>query len=116
MTGISGPGFRWITAPREMMSIRKSGALHRGKYLFIWVLDGVAGEELPGVAVVTGRGFRSAVKRNLAKRRARGVVLDARELLEPRHSYLIEGRPVAEEIDYQFLAAEIEKALTRTGD
>jgi ribonuclease P protein component len=116
MTGISGPGFRWITAPREMMCIRKSGALHRGKYLFIWVLDGVAGEELPAVAVVTGRGFRSAVKRNLARRRTRGVVLEARELLEPRRSYLIEGRPGAEEADYQFLVAEIEKALTRTGD
>ena len=110
------PGLRWVTAPREMMSIRKTGTLHRGKYLFIWVRESRHGDEQPAVAVVTGKGFRNATRRNLARRRARGGVMDSRGLLAPRHSYLIEGRPGAEEVDYQFLVAEIEKALTRTGD
>jgi len=116
MKGTSDPPFRWITAPREMMTIRKSGALHRGKYLFIWVLDSAVGQGLPAVAVATGKGFKSAVKRNLARRRTRGAVLDSRQLLEPHRSYLVEGRPGVEEIDYHLLVMEIEKALTRIGD
>ena len=116
MSGTSEAGFRWVTAPREMMSIRRSGKLHRGRYLFIWVIEGPPGEELPAVAVVTAKGFPSATRRNLARRRARGGILDARGLLEQGHSYLVEGRPGAEKVDYQFLVEEIERALTRTGE
>ena len=116
MSGISNHGFRWVTAPREMMSIRRAGKLHRGRYLFIWVMEGPAVEELQVVAVVTAKGFPSATRRNLARRRASGGIMDARGLLEPGHSYLVEGRPGAEKVDYQFLVEDIERALTRTVD
>jgi len=42
--------------------------------------------------------------------------MDVRDLLEPRHSYLVEGRPGAEEANYQLLVEEIKKALTGTRD
>ncbi|MHB8894960.1 MAG: ribonuclease P protein component [Candidatus Geothermincolia bacterium] len=109
-----GPGLRWITASSEMRSIRKQGKLYRGGLVFIWACPGDPGEEAPGVAVVTGRGFRNAVTRNLAKRRLRGGLLDRRQLLEQGKCYLVEGRRGVEKADYQLLVKEIDDILSRT--
>jgi ribonuclease P protein component len=106
-----GPGLRWITGSREIRSIRRTGKLFRGTHVFVRVAHGASGE--PAVALVTGRGFSGAVARNLAKRRLRGGVLDERDLLMPGRTYMVEGRPGAEEIDYQLLVNEIHELLSR---
>ena len=114
MTDTASPGLRWITKPQEMLSIRRAGRLYRGKHLYVWVLSGAKTEELPAVAVVTGRGFSGASRRNLAKRRVRGSVLDTRHLLKAEHLYLVEGRPGADKVDYQLLVDEITEATAGT--
>jgi ribonuclease P protein component len=112
-----GPGLRWITVSREIRSIRRASKLLRGKHVFVRVADDAsdAGGE-PAVALVTGRGFSGAAARNLAKRRIRGGVLDKRDLLLPGRRYMVEGRPGAEEIDYQILVNEIHELLSRVGN
>jgi ribonuclease P protein component len=101
-----------LTAKTEMLSVRRAGTLHRGKYVFVWVQDG-GEEDPPAIGVVTGRGFPGAVRRNLARRRLRGAVLEKRDLLERGKRYLFEARPGAEKADYQKLVFEIESALSR---
>ena len=82
--------------------------------MFVWASLEAPGEAQPAVAVVTGRGFRGAVSRNLAKRRLRSGILERRDLLDPGYEYLVEGRPGVEKADYQILVTEIEDLLSRT--
>ena len=86
-----------------------------GKYTTAWIAGRAAGDDGISLGIVTSKGFRSAVARNRAKRRARGSIMDARGLLRPGHAYLIECRPGADEVDYQILAEDIESILTRAG-
>jgi ribonuclease P protein component len=101
----------WISDSREIQSLRRKGDLLRSNRILMWVTgdDGPLGE--PRVGVVMGSGFRTAVERNLAKRRIRGCVQDLRRLLAPGRSYLVEGRPGIERYDYQKLVNSVEKLL-----
>jgi RNase P protein component len=80
--------------------------------VFLWMAMGTEG--LAEVAVVTGRGFPNAVRRNMAKRRVRGGLLDVRTLLEPGRRYLLEGRAGVDRVDYQLLVTEIENILSES--
>jgi ribonuclease P protein component len=117
MPGNEETGLRWVTASNEIRSIRRTGKLLRGAHVFVWVADEASeNEDLPAVALVTGRGFKGATGRNLAKRRLRGGLLDERGLLLPGRKYLVEGRPGTERTDYQLLVIEIQDILSRTGN
>lgn len=110
-----GPGLRWVTGSKEIRSIRRAGILQRGSLVFVWTSESVPNEaDHAAVALVTRRGFKGAVARNLAKRRLRGSVLDKRDLLEPGKRYLIEGRPGLEKVYYQILVNEISDLLLRS--
>jgi len=110
-----GPGLRWVTGSKEIRSIRRAGMLQRGSLVYVWTSEGVPHEaDRAEVALVTGRGFKGAIARNLAKRRLRGSVLEKRDLLEPGKRYLIEGRPGLENVDYQILVIEISDLLSRS--
>ncbi|PKQ27750.1 MAG: ribonuclease P protein component [Candidatus Anoxymicrobium japonicum] len=110
----NNPPIRWITTSKEIRSIRKTGKLFRGGHVFLWASAGNDNPGVVGLAVVTGKGFHGAVKRNLAKRRVRGAMLEKRELLNRGARYLVEGRRGVEEIDYQILVKEIDTLLSRT--
>jgi ribonuclease P protein component len=106
------PRVVWITRKREMLSVRREGTPSRGKYVFVWVLEGEGGNA-PAAGVVTGRGFAGAVRRNRARRRLKGAVLDRRALLGCGNRYLFEARPGAEKVNYQILVIEVEKTLSK---
>ena len=114
MTGQDGSTFRWISSPREIIRLRRTGTLRRGKLLSVWIAPGTDAEgNVPAACVVAGRGFNKAVKRNKAKRRTIGALMDSRGLLEHGRRYLIECRPGAEEEDYQKLVIELRWAISR---
>ena len=107
-----GPGLTWITSSREIRSLKKSGRLFRGKRVYIWISPTVAEDQgSPRVGLVTGRGFDCATRRNLARRRVRGCVMDLRHRLQDGYSYLVECRPGVEEGNYQFLVIVVDKIL-----
>lgn len=105
--------FKWITTRGEILNLRRTGKLRRGKYIYVWALPHESGEgnSHPGISVTTGRGFKSAADRNLAKRRIVGCIMESRGLLDDRYSYLVEARPGVEKEKYHNLVIEIEGLL-----
>lgn len=105
-------GLEWATGKAVIRSIRMQGDLYRGRLVYIWVVRGArGGRPGPRVAAVTGRGFAGAVSRNLARRRIKGSVRDARGLLDGDSEYLVEARPAVEDANYQDLVIEVERLL-----
>jgi ribonuclease P protein component len=107
-------GVRWLRGGRQIRNLRKSGKPIRGSFFFARVgRAGPSDEGVAGVAIVTGRGFAGAVRRNLARRRARGALLDLREMLLEGREYLLECRPGCEGADYQKLVIDLRGILSR---
>jgi ribonuclease P protein component len=117
MPSVDRSGIQWISSPRDFKSLRRIGTFFRGGFIFVWVSPKASlREEAPSVGVVTGSGFRNAVRRNRARRRVRGCLVELRHLLKPGRSYLVECRPGAEIVDYQFLADEMQSILSRAAN
>ncbi len=114
MPSVDGPGIQWISSSRDFKSLRRIGRFFRGGLIFIWVSpNNSSGGGAPFVGIVAGRGFGNAVKRNRARRRVRGCLMDLRHLLKPGDSYLVECRPGTEDVDYQLLVNEMQSILSR---
>ena len=114
MPSLTSPGFVWVGDARSIKTLRKRGRLYRGKSVFAWISRNEAGgPDGPRVGVVTGRGFVLATRRNLARRRVRGCIMDLRRFLEEGYSYLVECRPGSEEVNYQLLVIEVRGILSR---
>lgn len=105
--------FKWLNKREEIFCLRRSGSLHRGKYVNIWVLPrkDTDGSKLTGISVIIGKGFENSVARNLAKRRVTGCIIENRGLLNKNCSYLIECRPGSERKKYQILVKDIKELL-----
>jgi ribonuclease P protein component len=115
MTGNQGAGLRWITNSRQIRSARREGIFYRSEHLFAWVSaeSGVKSDP-PVVGIVFGKGFKRAVDRNLVRRRLRGCIMDARDLLGPGRVYLIECKPGAVSADYRLLVREVKNLISRS--
>jgi ribonuclease P protein component len=110
-------GVQWISKSRDIKSLRRTGRFFRGRMVLIWVSpSAIDGGGAPFVGIVAGRGFGNAVRRNLARRRVRGCLMDMRHLLRLGTSYLVECRPGVEEVDYQFLVIEMQSILLRSSN
>jgi ribonuclease P protein component len=107
-------GIQWISRSRDLKSLRRIGSFFRGGLVFVWVFPNASpSDEEPFVGIVTGKGFRNAVKRNRARRRVRGCLMDSRQLLKPGGRYLVECRPGVDVADYQLLVIELQSILSR---
>jgi ribonuclease P protein component len=114
MKGNRAAGLRWITKSRQIRLARKEGIFFRSEHLFAWVsAESFVKSDHPAVAIVFRRGFKRAVDRNLVRRRVRGCIMEARDLLEPGCVYLIECKPGAETVDYQILVKEVQSLISR---
>lgn len=111
-------GLHWIRKSGDLKTIRRSGRLIRGELVNVWVSNpgciGIDGG--PAVGVVTGRGFRKAVNRNRARRRARGCIMEVRDILDPGGAYLVECRAGSEKVNYQILVNNLRDILTEAGN
>lgn len=65
------------------------------------------------IGVVTTRGFKNAVSRNRARRRALGAVWRSREILENGWSYVLIVRPGVDEMPKNELDRQVAEALQR---
>lgn len=107
-------GVRWLRRGRQIRNLRKSGKPFRGRFFFARIGRAGPSEDcVAGVAIVTGRGFAGAVRRNLARRRARGALLELREMLLEGREYLLECRPGCEDVNYQELVIDLRGILSR---
>ena len=114
MPSVERSGIRWGLDSQDIKSIRGSGRLIRGRAVLVWVSHNACESTgAPTVGITAVRGFDSAVKRNLAKRRVRGCLLDLRDLLKPGISYLVKFRPGVEKEEYQILVEEMRSTLLR---
>lgn len=103
-----------MSSSRDFKSLRRIGSFFRGGLVFVWVSPNASpSDEEPFVGIVAGKGFENAVKRNRARRRVRGCLMDSRQLLEPGDRYLVECRPGVEVADYQLLVSELQSILLR---
>jgi ribonuclease P protein component len=94
--------------------MRGNGHLIRGKSMLVWVSpNGCDSTGVPVVGIAPARGFNTAVKRNLAKRRVRSCLLDLRHLLKPGTCYLVQFRPGVENREYQILVEEMRSILLK---
>lgn len=105
-----------VSRSGDIRTIRRRGRRATGKYSTAWVAEKATGDKGISLGIVTSRGFRSAVSRNRARRRVRGCIMDARDLLKPGNTYLVECRPGAEEEEYQLLVKDIETILFGAGE
>lgn len=105
--------FNWAGNNAEIRYLRRYGKLIRGNNFFVRILQERENEQnfVPKVSILCGRGFKNSVSRNLAKRRTIGCIMDNRDLLSKRNSYLIECRKGIETRNYQELVIEIKELL-----
>ncbi len=95
---------------REIHTAKKFGSKRDGVYVALWK------REKPGkprIGIIAGRGFKSAVKRNLARRRVAGCVIELKSLLRDGVDYLFECKPGCEAAPYQELARDVRNCLLR---
>lgn len=105
--------FEWASSSNDIRYLRRHGKLIKGKNFFVRILHRRFGEKdfVPKISVLCAKGFKNSVRRNSAKRRTIGCIMDNRSLLNTNNSYLIECRRGSEKRNYQELVMEIEKLL-----
>lgn len=101
-------GIEKINDPREISYIKRVGKKRDGVYVILWKTETLGG---PRVGVIAGRGFENSVRRNLARRRVAGCVIESKGILRGGTAYLLECKPGSESSPYQELAKDVRNSL-----
>ncbi|MDD5747524.1 MAG: ribonuclease P protein component [Actinomycetota bacterium] len=111
----ASPNLLWLRKRHAPFEARKNLRASKGKYADVRFGRYCCSASQDGVfASVEAHGFRRAVDRNLAKRRAKGCLYDLRDFLKPGNLYIVICRPGSEAMDYQVLVNDIKKAISES--